>query len=459
MNWSEQKFAVIDIETTGGSAVTGKITEIAAYVLQNGELVDQMDVLVNPEQPIPFFITTLTGIDDKMVANSPKFYEIAKELLRVTEDCVFVAHNSNFDYGFIKEEYKQLGYDYDRKTLCTVKLSRKIIPGHASYSLGKLTDELGIQLNNRHRASGDALATVELFKLLIKTNPDFIEDALTEKRYRYKHPYLPKDKVDALPETSGMYCFKNEKDEIIYIGKSINIRERVISHLNQTRSKTNLAMLDEIKNVEFQETGSELMALLEESKEIKRFKPKYNKALVRSKAPFGIFSYKNDEGYICLKAGKVNQKKAVPFITYSSLKQSKSILATWAQEYHLCEKLSGLTDSAGACFYHALGECDGACVGKESVEAYNKRALKLITKYSYFADNFVIVDRGRTAKEKSVILVESSLYRGHGFVDSESIDNIDLIKEQTPAEDNNRDVQKIINSYMKKHPELNVIQF
>ncbi|MBN2669294.1 MAG: GIY-YIG nuclease family protein [Bacteroidales bacterium] len=457
MNWEDQKFAIVDIETTGGNAVTGKITEVAIFVYQNGEIIDSLESLINPEQNIPYFIASLTGIDNAMVANSPRFFELAKAIIKITEETIFVAHNVNFDYGFFKEEFKQLGYDYQRKTLDTVQLARKILPGHSSYSLGKLCQSVGLNIENRHRASGDAKATVELFDLLVKTNALQVEKALTKHQLRYEHPFLSAKTVDALPETSGIYCFKNSEEQIIYIGKSINIRQRVISHLNNTATKKNLRMLDEIKDIGFRETGSELIALLEESNAIKLHKPKYNRMLTKSKFSFGLIWYYNDFGYICFKLERIGKSTDVPLITFSTLKQGKQIVDSLCVKYSLCRKLCGLDDSAGACFYHPIGECKGACVNKETHSDYNSRAIKVVQKFAFQEDHFIIIDRGRNEKEKSVVYIKASSYYGHAYVSSDLINNIELLKAKIPKLDNNRDTQRIVSSYMNKHPEIQVI--
>jgi len=165
-------YTIIDIETTGTSTKNGKITEIAAFVHNGTEIVDSFTTLINPECHIPYFITKLTGIDDEMVQNAPCFYEVAKKIIEITAGNIFVAHNVGFDYRFIQEEFRRLGYDYKRKTMCTVKLGRKYLPGHASYSLGKLCSDLNIIIDDRHRATGDALATVKLFELLLEKHQE-----------------------------------------------------------------------------------------------------------------------------------------------------------------------------------------------------------------------------------------------------------------------------------------------
>jgi len=166
-------YSIIDIETTGQSAGKGKITEIAIYVHNGIEVVRSFSTLVNPECYIPYYITKLTGIDNQMIANAPKFYEIAKTIIELTAGCTFVAHNVVFDYRFVREEFKKLGYDYKRKTMCTVKLSRQYLPGHRSYSLGSICRDMDIRIDGRHRAAGDALATVKLFEIIME---------------RHKHP-------------------------------------------------------------------------------------------------------------------------------------------------------------------------------------------------------------------------------------------------------------------------------
>lgn len=163
-------FSIIDIETTGQSYKNGKITEIAIFQHNGQEITDSYSTLINPEMDIPFFITELTGIDNEMVRNAPKFYQVAKRIIEMTTGRTFVAHNASFDYKFIKEEYARLGYNYHRKTMCTVRLSRKLLPGHQSYALGRLCNDLGIKINGRHRAAGDALATTKLFDILVQRN-------------------------------------------------------------------------------------------------------------------------------------------------------------------------------------------------------------------------------------------------------------------------------------------------
>ncbi|HOI87387.1 MAG TPA: 3'-5' exonuclease, partial [Lentimicrobium sp.] len=168
-------YAIIDVETTGGNFASERLTEIAIYLHDGEKIVDEFSTLINPEQSIPFMITRLTGITNEMVAGAPRFYEVAKKIVEMTEGATFVGHNASFDYNFIRHEFKRLGYNFRRQTLCTVRMSRKLLPGLPSYSLGNLCEMLGIRIENRHRAAGDALATVKLLELLLKTDPETID--------------------------------------------------------------------------------------------------------------------------------------------------------------------------------------------------------------------------------------------------------------------------------------------
>lgn len=284
-------YAVVDIETTGNGYKGQKITEISALIFDGKKIVDEFTSLVNPEQNIPTFITNLTGITNAMVRNAPKFYEVAKKVEEITKGTIFVAHNVNFDYNIIQAEFKSLGYDFKRKKLCTVRLTRKIIPGLPSYSLGNICSGENIPINGRHRAKGDAEATVELFRRLLERDDNFTINSFLNPRSRQATlpPLLDKIVVDKLPETFGVYYFKNLAKEVIYVGKANNIKQRVISHFYDKKKKEQTMCL-ETADVSFTKTGSELLALLLESSEIKHIYPKFNRAQRRAGEAVGLFS-------------------------------------------------------------------------------------------------------------------------------------------------------------------------
>lgn len=453
-------YAIIDIETTGGSPLKDKITDIAVVVHDGTTIVREFSTLINPERSIPYYITKLTGISNEMVADAPCFYEVAKDIIQITEGNIFVAHNVNFDYNFIRSEFKTLGYDFKMNKLCTVQLSRKLIPGHASYSLGKLCADFGIQITGRHRALGDAAATAKLFDILLKANGGVpfktIYDALEKKNL---HPKLDLNQVRNLPEECGVYYFRNAKGDLIYIGKSKSIRTRIFTHLGNASTKKATVMSTEIANVDFEVTGSELIALLKESQEIKTEKPVFNRSQRRTMEHSGIFSYETDEGYQHLEARKIKQGET-PIVSFDSMAETKEKLALYCKKFHLCQKLCGLYKTKGACFHYQINECKGACVGQEFAFSYNLRVDEFIASFSFSPSNMVLIENGRNTEELALVWIENGAYQGYGYYHKNSpIYNIPELKQFVTNYPDNRDVQNIIKGYMKKNKKLRIERF
>lgn len=459
-------YAIVDIETTGGSPKFDKITEIAIYLYNGQKIVDEFITLINPECNIPLYITNLTGITNQMVADAPRFCEVAKQIVELTENRLFVAHNAVFDYNFIKKEFSQLGYHYKRKQLCTLKLSRKLIPDQKSYSLGKLCSKIGIPLENRHRASGDALATVKLLERLLtidqQNKPLF--QAISENPLEGINPDLPRKTIDSLPEKTGIYYFYDEKQNLIYIGKSKNIRERVLTHLRNETSSRALEMRSKIRDIDFEITGSELIALLKESEEIKHHKPLYNRAQRRTGYYYGLYHFTNPQGYICFhiskNSGKTNDKYAhqIPLLTFHSHKEAENFLYKQVERYELCQKLCGLYDVNGACFHYSIKQCKGACIGEEPTQTYNEKAVNLIEYYNLLHNNCFLVDCGRNNDEKAVVYIANGKLIGYGFVDVELLNaDADIIKDAINKHEDNRDVQQIIRTFIRNNQMENII--
>lgn len=269
-------YAILDIETTGGKYNEEGITEIAIHRFDGQQVVDKFISLVNPEREIQPFVVNLTGINNNMLRTAPKFYEVAKRIVEITKDTVLVAHNAQFDYRILRTEFRRLGYNFERKTLCTVDLSKKLIPEAESHSLGKLVRSLGIAVSDRHRANGDAMATLKLFKLLLTKDLDksIIREVVREETHGELSP-RQLDIVEQLPSDTGVYYMHNKDGDIIFLGKSSNIRKRVNQHFTNNSEKARV-LQKETKKVTFEITGSELVALLKEHEEIIRNKPKYN---------------------------------------------------------------------------------------------------------------------------------------------------------------------------------------
>lgn len=452
-------YAIIDIETTGGSPKHEKITEIAIFVHDGRQIINEFVTLVNPEKNIPYHITSLTGITNDMVADAPRFYEVAKKIVEITEGCVFVAHNASFDYGFIKEEFRQLGYNYNREILCTVKLSRKFIPGFKSYSLGNLCRDLQISIDNRHRAAGDALATVKVFERLLSVQSS--GNFTSEKKYGIPsnlHPSLDPSVFKNLPEDAGVYYFINENKDIIYIGKSNNIRHRVLSHFNGAKGRRAGQMRDETAAISYEITGSELAALLLESDEIKKQKPKYNRAQRRSLHRFGVFTYNDQGGYRNFRILKTNGKES-PLYSFTSHAEALSFIENQCKLKSLCPKLCGLYESEGACFSYQVNQCLGACKGVEPPDSYNTRADEVCEIGKFEHKNFLLIDRGRHRDESVVIKVEAGLYRGFGYLENEMCNDMELLHDCIRAYPDNRDVHNIIQRYMRMQNGIKLIPF
>lgn len=393
-----------------------------------------------------------------MLRNAPKFYEVAKRIVEITEDTILVAHNAKFDYRILKTEFKRLGFEFERETLCTVELSKDLIPDLPSYSLGKLVRSLGIPVTDRHRASGDALATVKLFKLLLNkdTNKTIIKASIRKEPKFQMEPRLI-DIIANLPSKTGVYYMHKADGEIIYIGKSKNIKNRVNQHFTGTTAKSKKIQM-QVATVTYEATGSELVALLKESEEIKRNKPILNRALRRSIFTHALYSFIDHNGYINLTIDKADGRK--PHVTTFSTRQSgKHFLEKMVENFELCQKLCGLYKTKSSCFQYDVKNCQGACIEEETPESYNKRVQKLLDKYNYKNKNMVIVDQGREVDERSAILIQNGgVFKGLGFYNlNYQINNLEILESIITPMENNRDQQHIIQSYLRKNKRIKIL--
>ena len=358
-------YAILDIETTGGKFNQEGITEIAIYKFDGHQIIDQFVSLINPEREIQPFVVNLTGISSSMLKNAPKFYEVAKRIVEITTDCVLVAHNANFDNRILTTEFRRLGFEFDRKTLCTVELSQKLIPEQDSYKLGKLCRALGIPVSSRHRAEGDAIATVQLFKLLLNkdSNKEIIKSAIKIDTSRKLAPKLL-NILDELPNNIGLFYVHNCTSNILYIGKGLNIKKAVNQLFLRTSKKATIIQ-NSVVSVSFEETGTDLIAQLKFNEEIKTNKPKFN------------FSKK---------------------------------------------------------------------------EQY--------TEIEFSNDNLLVIDKGRSIGEKSVILIENKVFKGYCYVNLEhQINNIEILRTLISPMENSIENRFIIKKYLQKNNVEKLIRF
>jgi DNA polymerase-3 subunit epsilon len=444
-------YAIVDIETTGGYAEKHRITEVAIYNHDGIQVTDVFHTLINPGRYIPQFITGLTGITTEMVIGSPTFEEVADEILKRLQGKVFVAHNAHFDYAFLKKEFEQVGVNLQAKKLCTVRLSRKIIPGLRSYSLGSLAESLGIEILNRHRAGGDAAATASIFDHLLRRDQDgHIVKALRKNSGEtILPPNLSKEEYDKLPALPGVYYFLNDRSEVIYVGKAINIKKRIAGHFaGDAREWSRSKIRNEIHHITYELTGNELIALILESQEIRRLWPKYNQAQKFRVEEWGIYYYEDRNGYLRFSVNVVT-KGSKPLIRFSTKGEAWNFLWEKVREYELCPKLSGLQISKGLCFDYQSGGCHGACMCVEGTAAYNRRAEQSVDSFHVAGDTVAIIGRGRNIEEQSLVLVEKGAYVGFGFCDREvAIADFESAKNYIKRSVENRTVQNLINSYI-----------
>lgn len=456
-------YAILDIETTGGQFNEEGITEIAIYKFDGHEVTDQFISLVNPEKDIQPFVVKLTGINNAMLRSAPKFYEVAKRIIEITEGCVIVAHNAQFDYRVLRTEFDRLGYNFERQSLCTVELSQKLLPEQPSHSLGKLVRALGIPMSDRHRATGDALATVQLFKLLLSKDLEKeIVKSLIKTETIQKKGVMPtklKDLLDSIPPVTGLYYIYKENGSLIYLGKSRNIKKRVNQHFTGFSRKSK-RIQREAFTVTYEETGSELIALLKECQEIKINQPQLNRAQKKAIFPVSLYVLKNKEGYLSLSLNKTDGRKK-EIISFAGLAEGKAALLRINNKYNLCQKINGLDTSAKqSCFPFDMGNCNGGCVGEEEPEDYNRRVTEFIANNSFNGQTMIITDRGRTVNERSAVLIENGIYKGYAFYNlNYQINNISILKNILIPMENSKDAKKIIQEYIRKKKDLKIVRF
>jgi DNA polymerase-3 subunit epsilon len=406
-------YTIIDVETTGGNPKSSKITEIAIFKHNGAAIIDKFVSLVNPESEIPEFISRLTGITNEMVANAPKFYEIANKIIEFTAGCVFVAHNASFDYSMIRSEFRSLGFDFRRSHLCTVKASRHLLPGFDSYSLGKLVRNFGITISERHRAEGDAFATSELFTILFEKNSESIK-ALVHHEINVKtlHPDLDITTLDEIPNKTGIYHFFNEFNQLIYVGKSNHIKQKIEQHLRNSKTKKDIQLSKEIVRIEHLVTGTELIAQLLESQVINDNQPAYN---TKIQFPYGIFNYTDTGGYVRFFVEKNSKNNLISLVSFQTKKEANSLLENACQTYNLCHKLCGLVDHNNSCILYISKQCNNSCILKEPIELYNSKVEHFMQSLNFCNERFYIVDKGRHKGEKSLICIEYGNLIGYGF--------------------------------------------
>jgi DNA polymerase-3 subunit epsilon len=443
-------YAIVDIETTGGHASANGITEIAVYIHDGARVVKHFETLINPQQNIPRYITALTGIDNAMVQDAPTFNEIAAVLFDLLKDNIFVAHNVNFDYSFIKHQLKNEGYDLPAKKLCTVRLGRKVFPGLPSYSLGNLCRSLEIKIDNRHRAGGDAKATVKLFELYLANSAQTHIDLMLKKTSseQWLPLYLQKEDITKLPSAPGVYYFHDNKDKIVYVGKAINIKKRVSSHFTQNDpDKKRQNLVRTVYKVTYKECASELEAIVLESAEIKRLWPKYNKSQKQPAQKFGLYMFEDGRGYMRLAIDK--RKKQLPALyNFNLLHEGLVLLKKMTEEFELNHKLCFLDKTPFAATDNEL---------MDEPAIYNHKVKRAVKALNEQLPTFAVVDNGIKENEKLCLLIERGSFWGMGYLPASiSIKFCDELKDYLNPYNDNDTIRNSIYSFVEANPDKRI---
>ncbi|WP_026915299.1 exonuclease domain-containing protein [Christiangramia portivictoriae] len=413
----ELKYAVVDIETTGNGIKGNRITEVCVIILENGEITKTFTSLVNPSQSIPLYIESLTGINDDMVSSAPQFSEVADEIMEMTRDCIFVAHNVNFDYNILRAEFAMLDMDFKRKRLCTVRLTKKLIPGLFSYSLGNICTSINIPIYDRHRAQGDCEATVILLKRCLSLDPELevVTEFLNRKSgAEYLPPHFKNADFEKLPKSTGVYFFRDKDGIPLYIGKAKNIKTRIKSHF-QERSNRKYSLMQETYSIDYELTGSEFLALLREAELILKFYPKYNKAQKKVSRPYTLTSYHNQKGIEVFALHK-NKIAPVSWMKFYTREEAISFLENLCKDFDLCPKYTGLQSANSACNHYKVHTCSGVCKGEISVEEYNDRVSRAVEFIGTYDESCLLMEKGRVKGEKSFIYLNKGKYAGYGYI-------------------------------------------
>ncbi|MGA9638246.1 exonuclease domain-containing protein [Flavobacterium sp.] len=444
------EYAIVDIETTGGNARGSRITEIAIIVHDGKKVIERFETLVNPKKEIPLPIFALTGINNEMVKNAPTFDDISEKVYELLSERIFVAHNVNFDYSFVRHQLEEAGFKWIARKLCTVRAARKIKPGLASYSLGRLCNSLGIKLENRHRAGGDADATAILFARLLEWDEEKVIEQMLKKTAQDQRlpPNLSPDDYNNLPEKIGVYYFYNEFHKVIYVGKAINIKKRVTTHFsghNVNAQRQNF--LRDIHSISFEVCATELMALILECTEIKKLWPAYNRALKKYEPKYGLYQYEARNGYKYLAIGKVT-KFQLNLEHFSSLHEGVNLLQSLSHQfeidYRFCKYDNTVTK--GNLFEVELMDLP-------EVENHNEKVDNAIEYLKNSKQSFGIIDKGRTEEERSCIWVENGHFYGMGYLScDEAITESSQYKENLTLFKSNQYIMQLIFKYVEKNP-------
>ena len=430
MTLADARLAIVDLETTGGQPAWDRVTEIAVVEVDGFEVSSEWSTLVNPGASIPAPIQALTGITNEMVAAAPGFGELARELHERLAGRVFVAHNARFDYGFLRREFERAGFKFAARTLCTVRLSRRLYAEHASHSLDSLIARHGIACRARHRALGDADAVWQFLRIAAREHGEEILSVAARQVARQPAlpPHLDPAAVDAIPEAPGVYVFYGEAGTPLYVGMSRSMRSRVLQHFS-----TRLTWAAEVRRIEWQRTVGELGALLREARLVKELAPAYNRRLRRPEALCGfVFDMKR----LRLAQSHEIDAETLPWVygLFRSRRAALQALRELADEHRLCLQTLGFDVARpGPCFRHQIQRCAGVCAGRESIHVHHGRVAEALARLKPIdwphSGPLGIVERDRGREATVVHVVDRWCYLGAASTDAEVAELLEAARQ------------------------------
>jgi DNA polymerase-3 subunit epsilon len=456
--------AFVDLETTGGNAAYDRITEIGIVRVENGVLVEEWSSLVNPECPISPYIEAFTGISSEMVADAPRFAELAGAVLEKLRGAMFIAHNARFDHAFLRSEFRKAGIAYSPQALCTVKLSRRLFPEHARHNLDAVMERHGLNCTARHRALGDARVLYDLWQKLRREIPDahFSAAAAQSMLISPKVPaHLPPELADELPETPGVYRYYGEADALLYVGRGNSLRSKILSQLSPSRAGAREQLAAQVRRVDWVQTAGELGAMLLEAHWIRTLKPQHNRQL-KNNAESATLRLGEPSGRVRIQ--RIDELEpgdmAQSFGVFHSEKDARKALTDIAHAQNLCLKVLGLEESEGSCFAMQVGKCKGACVGKEAPILHDMRlrlALSALKIKSWpFTGRIALRERASGAylpdgtRGGEFHVLDRWMYLGS----ARSEDDLAALSAREPSGGFDVDVYRILLRYFANHPNL-----
>lgn len=445
-------YAVIDVETTGGSPAQDRIIEIAICVFDGEQVVERFETLINPGKPVDHFITKLTGITTEMVKDSPTFEDVHHRILELTNEKYFVAHNVKFDFGMLRKEFKRLGIDFNRRQLDTVTLARKTIPGYDSYSLGNICESLGIEIKGRHRAGGDTEATVELLRIILSkpSAAKYIEIELNHGiDIDLLPPYISKAEIEELPEEAGVYYFKDEVGKVLFLEGVKSVRRKVINRFQELVNAPDTKRMHELmRSIDYELTGNELTAKLLAHRELKKHLPEFNKKPKILPYTHAIFMEYDEQGFAQLKIHPLDWTEGKLMLRFSSRAAANKVLTKIIRD----NNLNG--------WFGLRGRMKENGIDNKSLEGFNKAMEKAALRFLYRQPSFFIVSEGIHPDQNAVICIEENEYKGYGYFTPEIAQpTTENLRAVIKPDEDDFEVHKIIRTIMKKMKNLKIVPF